>query len=156
MRATPPRKHGSDGGRRGVSESILIALDAFTGLTAAAGGVLLMVRPDGSLLQMAPSALAMLTQNSPFSDFLIPGMLLAGIVGGGMLSAATLLVKRRPYALETAMAAGAALVLFELTEWAAIGFMPLQAVEGGIGLLVLGLAARRWVAATRPLRRAVR
>jgi len=59
----------------GVREKLLIALEAFTGLTAIAGGVLLMVRPDGSLLQMAPSALAALARNSPFSDFFIPGLL---------------------------------------------------------------------------------
>jgi hypothetical protein len=139
---------------RDAGEKALIALEAFTGLTALAGGVLLMARPDGSLLQVAPTALAALGRNSPFADFLVPGLALAAIVGGGMLAAATLLMKRRPLALEAAMAAGGALVVFEIVEFAAIGFMPLQAVEAIVGLLVMGLAARSRLAMGRPGRRA--
>ena len=146
-----------DGAARcGVGEKILIALEVFTGLTAVAGGVLLMVRPDGSLLWIAPSALSALAHNSPLPDFFIPGLLLAVIVGGGMLSAATLLEQRRPYALELAMATGAALMIFEIVEFAAIGFMPLQAFEGVVALVVLGMAAQRWLAALRPMLHALR
>jgi hypothetical protein len=133
-----------------VGEKILIALEAFTGLTAVAGGVLLMVRPSGSLLWIAPSALSALAHHSPFPDFFIPGLLLAVIVGGGMLGAATLLSQRRAYALELAMATGAALMIFEIVEFAASGFMPLQAFEGVVALVVLGMAAQRWLAALRP------
>lgn len=148
------RAHGS-GAVLHANEKILVALETFTGLTAMAGGILLMARPDGSLLQMAPAALASLARNSPFPDFFLPGMALAGVVGGGMLGASTLLMRRRCYADEVAMAAGAALVLFEIIECAAIGFMPLQGFEGGVGLLVLGLAARHWSAAAHPLRHAL-
>ena len=154
-RASPGRRIPLGGAQRDAGEKVLIALEAFTGLTGVAGGVMLMARPDGSLLQMAPSALSALAHNSPFPNFFLPGLLLAGIVGGGMLSAAMLLVQRRPYALETAIAAGAALAIFELVESAAIGFMPLQVVEGVVGLLVLGLAARRWSAVPHPLRNAL-
>lgn len=150
------KRHRSDGGvRRGGDEKILIALEAFTGLTALAGGVLLMARPDGSLMQMAPAAFAALAQNSPFPDFFIPGLALAGIVGGGMLGAATSLWQRRPYAYEVAMAAGAALLAFEIVEFAAVGFNRLQAFEAIVGLLVAGLAAREW-AAFHPRRHALR
>ena len=142
--------------RRSVDETLLIALETFTGLTALAGGVLLMARPDGTLLAMAPSALAALARTSPFPDFFLPGLALAGMVGGGMLGAATLLIRRKPYALEVAMAAGAALVTFELVECAAIGFMPLQAFEGVVGAAVLGLALRRWLAGLHPRRHALR
>lgn len=140
----------SRGSPRDAGEKILIALELFTGLTALAGGVLLMARPDGSLLQVTSSALAALARNSPFPDFLLPGLALAVIVGGGMLGAAALLFERRPYALETAMAAGGALVIFEIFEFATIGFMPLQVFEAGVGLFVLALAARRSQTATQP------
>lgn len=156
MKSAGLRKHSPLGGpRHDADEKALIELAAFTGLTGVVGGAMLMARPDGSLLQVAPSALAALARHSPFSDFFIPGLLLAGVVGGGMLGAATLLVQRRPYALEAAMAAGGVLVIFEIAEFGAIGFMPLQVVEGVVGLLVLGLAARRWLAEVHPLRHAL-
>lgn len=47
---------------------------------------------------------------------------------------------------------GGALVIFEI---GAIDFMPLQVVEGVVGQLILGLAARRWLAKVRPLRHAL-
>lgn len=138
-----------------ANEKALVALETFTGLTAVGGGLLLMIRPDGSLLQMAPSALAALARQTPFTDFFLPGLALAGVVGGGMLGAAALLAHRQRYADELAMAAGAALILFEIVEFGAIGFMPLQAFEAGVGLLVLGLAARHWLNAAHPLRHAL-
>lgn len=113
---------------RDAGEKALIALEVFTGCTALAGGMLLLARPDGALLAIAllaiaPSALAALRQHRPFPDFFLPGLALAEVVGGGMLGAALLLVRRRPYALEVAMGAGVALVVFELIEYWAIGFM---------------------------------
>jgi hypothetical protein len=116
--------------RREASEKALIALEKLAGVIGVAGGVLLMARPDGSLLQMAPTALARLALRSPFPDFFVPGLLLAGGVGGGTLGAASLLSRRRTYALEAAIAARAALVIFEGVEYAALGFMPLQALAG--------------------------
>lgn len=50
---------------------------------------------------------------------------------------------------EVAIAAGVALVSFEIVEFAAIGFMPLQALEGVIGLVVVALAAQRMAARRR-------
>ncbi len=43
------RLAGSD--RRPADETILIALEVFTGLTAMIGGDLLMARPDGALMR---------------------------------------------------------------------------------------------------------
>src|SRR5689334_17760085 len=59
----------------------LAGLELFTGSAALAGGVLLAVAPDGSLLQADPAALA----GSPFADYRWPGVLLAALVGGGYL-----------------------------------------------------------------------
>jgi hypothetical protein len=144
------------GARRGVGEKVLIVLETFTGLTGGAGGALLMARPDGSLLQMAPAALSMLARTSPFQDFFVPGLLLAGIVGGGMLGAAALLFRQRPHALEAAIVAGAALIIFEVVEYAVIGFMPLQALEAAVGVAVMSLAAYRRLTGMRPPQHAAR
>jgi uncharacterized membrane protein (UPF0136 family) len=142
--------------QRDSSEKVLIALEVFTGLTGVAGGVLLMARPDGSLLQIPPATLSALARTSPFPDFFVPGLFLAGIVGGGMLGAAWLLSRRRPYALEAAIVAGTALIIFEVVEFAAIGFMPLQALEVVVGAVTLGLAVYHRSAKMRPQQHAVR
>ena len=128
--------------QRSASVKALFTLEAFTGLTGMVGGVLLTARPDGSLLQMPSSTLSALARHSPFPYFFVPGLLLAVIVGGGMLTAAVLHFQRRRYANEVAVAAGGSLVIFEIVEYSAIGFMPLQAFEAIVGLLVLGMAAR--------------
>jgi hypothetical protein len=51
---------------------LLFSLHLFLGLGAFAGGGMLILKPDGSLLGMEPGWLA----QSPFSPYLIPGFLL--------------------------------------------------------------------------------
>lgn len=135
-------------GRRGATETILMVLEAFLGIAAVAGGGCLMARPDGSLLALQPGLL----KGSPFADYAVPGMALAVVVGGGMFGGALLLGGRRRYALEVGMLAGGTLVLFEVAQVAAIGPNPQQAIYGGLGAIVLGMAARRRLAASRPRR----
>ena len=48
-----------------------------TGVTAAGGGLALVLRPDGSFLQAPLSVL----RHTPFASFLVPGLLLAAVVG---------------------------------------------------------------------------
>jgi hypothetical protein len=56
---------------------LVVALCLVAGVTAIAGGAALALRPDGSLLQ-APLALL---RHTPFRSFLVPGLVLAGVVG---------------------------------------------------------------------------
>ncbi len=56
---------------------ILICLQVFLGLNALVGGGAFLLAPDGHLIQMPLSNL----KNTPFSDFLIPGLLLFIFVG---------------------------------------------------------------------------
>jgi hypothetical protein len=116
----------------------LLALLGFTGAAAVVGGSLLMVRPDGSLLQADRSALA----GSPFRDWRLPGFLLAVLVGGGGLGAAGWTASRAPFARQLAVAYGAGLVGFEIAEWIWIGPHPLEVVFGAVGLAVAALAGR--------------
>ncbi|MCH6232851.1 hypothetical protein [Cognataquiflexum rubidum] len=51
---------------------LLLVLHLFLGLGALSGGGMLVLQPDGSLLGMEPGWLA----QSPFSSYLIPGLLL--------------------------------------------------------------------------------
>ena len=63
---------------------LLYFLHLFLGINACIGGFLLMLKLDGSLLQMNQDFL----KNSPFSNFFIPGVLLFTCVG--LLSVLTL------------------------------------------------------------------
>jgi hypothetical protein len=113
-------------------------LELVTGAAGLAGGVLLAVAPDGSLLRADPVALA----GTPFSDWRVPGVLLAGLVGGGFLLAGWWQWHEQQYARELSMAAGAGLVCFEAAELTWIGFQPLEAVFALVGVVIIGLAWR--------------
>ncbi len=69
---------------RARKRRLLPGLQLVTGACAPAGGALLMVAPDGSLLKTDPSVL----EGSPFTDWRVPGILLTVLVGGGVLDAA--------------------------------------------------------------------
>jgi hypothetical protein len=122
----------------GTAARVLVAIELATGAAALAGGLLLAVEPDGSLLQARSSAL----ENGPFGDWRVPGVLLAVLVGGGFLGAAWWQHRRRPFARELSMLAGAGLVVFEGFELLWIGAQPLEGVFAVVGLTVLALAVR--------------
>ena len=124
--------------RREVAQPVLVALELVTGVTGLVGGVLLAAAPDGSLLRADPATLA----GSPFSDWRVPGVLLAGMVGGGFLVAGWRQWRGHRYARELSMAAGAGLVCFEAAELAWLGFQPLEAVFAVVGVTVVALAWR--------------
>jgi len=63
-----------------LSRNILIGLLAMLGLGAIGGGGALILSPSGKLLGGLP--LAMLNK-TPFSDFLIPGIILFFVLGPG-------------------------------------------------------------------------
>jgi hypothetical protein len=122
--------------RPGVARRALVALELVTGVTGLVGGVLLAAAPDGSLLRADPATLA----GSPFSDWRVPGVLLAGLVGGGFLLAGWWQWRGHRYARELSMIAGAGLVCFEAAELAWLGFQPLEAVFAAVGGTVVTLA----------------
>lgn len=116
-----------------MSRRILVTLELVTGLTGLAGGALLAAAPDGSLLRADPATLA----GSPFTDWRVPGVLLAGLVGGGFLLAGW----RQWHGRGLSMTAGAGLVCFEAAELAWPGFQPLGAVIFAVvGVIVVLLA----------------
>jgi hypothetical protein len=124
--------------RRGSARRTLIALELVTGATGLAGGVMLAVAPDGSLLRADPATLA----GSPFSDWRMPGVLLAGLVGGGFLLAGWWQWRGHRHARELSMAAGTGLICFEAAELAWLGFQPLEAVFAAVGVIIVVLAWR--------------
>jgi hypothetical protein len=63
---------------------------ALLGLGAVAGGIALVVRPDGSVMGFDVAILA----GSPFRDFLVPGLILGGLFGLGSLAVAVIGLRR--------------------------------------------------------------
>jgi hypothetical protein len=135
--------------RRGRSdlagrERALVGVELATGVMALVGGALLAAEPDGSLLQADISALA----SSPFSDYRLPGLLLAAFVGGGFVGTALWQARGGALARELSVVAGAGIVVFEGAELVWLGFQPLEAVFAAVGVTVLalawGLPRHRW------------
>jgi hypothetical protein len=125
--------------RKSAKDEALPALELFTGTVGLAGGLALIAQPNGSLLRARMSALS----GSPFHDWRLPGLLLAGLVGGGFLLAGGLQLRGSPHARELSIFAGIGLVGFEVAEFAWIGFQPLEAVFALVGAGVALLAARQ-------------
>lgn len=127
------------GRRRPGERRLLIGIQLVTGASALAGGALLTIAPDGSLLQADPSAL----EGSPFTNWRVPGILLTVLVGGGLVVVACWQWRDGRHARAGSILAGLGLVGFEATELVCIGFQPLEAVFALVGVAIVGLAARQ-------------
>ncbi len=125
--------------RRGV-ERLLIVLSLFLAVTAVPSGMALILRPDGSALSMTPAML----DGTPFGSFLIPGMILAIVVGGSGVASAVMLLLRRPAAYPLAALCGAITIGWICGQLLLIRmYHPLQAIYALQGVVMLLLAGRR-------------
>ena len=117
----------------------LLAVEAFVAVTAFAGGLALMLGaliPDLSMVITPP---AEYLEGSPFSSYLVPGLVLALVLGGVHAIAFVLLLRRRPSALFAAAAAGYAALIWIFVQMMVIPFSFLQAVYFIAGAVELGL-----------------
>jgi menaquinone-dependent protoporphyrinogen oxidase len=113
---------------------VVLTLCAFTGLTAVLGGIGLVTAPRGSPSVPPLSVL----EATPFGSFLVPGLVLLLVVGGGNLVAAVMEARRLRYA-ELAAAAGGALVTgWIVVQMALIGVISwMQLLYLAVGLTTL-------------------
>lgn len=116
----------------GITETVI-------GAAGLAGGIMLAIRPDGSLLGMDTT----LISRTSFGDWRVPGILLAVFVGGGWLTAAVAEFRRARVATALSVTAGVGLVVFEVVEFSLIGWYWLEGVMAAAGLVVSLLAASR-------------
>jgi hypothetical protein len=111
---------------------VLAALCLVIGMTAIAGGVTLVARPDGGLLELPRAAL----DHTPFTSLLIPGLILLFVIGLGNLVAGLLVAADHPRGNPAAVLAGAALV-----GWIVVQMILLRTVDGlQVAYLLAGLA----------------
>jgi hypothetical protein len=128
----------SSGNSQEGTRMTIMVIEGLVGIAALIAGLLFVVRPDGSLLGMAKGTLS----ETGFSDYLVPGILLVVVVGGGTLVAAFAVGLRTRNAAEMVLASGAMLVLFEVVEEALIGLNPQQPLIVFLGLALIALSLR--------------
>lgn len=110
---------------------LLAGLCLLVGVAAIAGGVALVVRPDGSSIGLPPKLLA----STPFTSFLIPGLILL-VIGLGSSIAAALVVRNTPRADGAAFLAGLVLFGWTVIQMGIVGiFTVLQ-----LGCLIVAFA----------------
>lgn len=117
-------------------------LQAFIGVGAVAGGLVLVLDPSGATLGLPLDLL----EETPFASYLVPGIVLVVVNGLGSLAGAAMSFTRLRYAGETAMALGAFLIVWILAQgyWMA-GFHWLHWLYLSLGIVeaILGWSVRK-------------
>jgi len=123
----------------------LLILNAFIALSAITGGSLLIASPDGSGIQLS----AELLHNSPFTNFLIPGVILAVVVGGVNLVASLANMTRNKYLFEWSLTGGLLICGWVITQFFLVRmFHWLQLLYLITGILVILLSREgkgKWI-----------
>lgn len=120
--------------------NFLAVLQLFIGLGAVGGGLGLVLKPDGAYLGMPLELL----NSSPFSDFLVPGLVLLIVNGFGSIAGSISSFRRSRYAAEIALALGTFLVAWILIQvywihafhWLHALYLCLGIIEFALGWLL--------------------
>jgi hypothetical protein len=125
-------------------EIVLVVLEVILVIGAGAGGIALMARPESGL-GMGVNSLS----KSPFSNFLIPGIVL--FVANSLLPLAVVVVvlMRVRWSHLGHVAVGAALLIWIVVEMIWIAYNWLQPAFGVMAVLILGFAIWNWTRRTR-------
>lgn len=115
---------------------ILIGLMTFQGLSGLFGGIMLVFDPSGNSLNMPIDLL----KNSPFTNYLIPGIILLLILGILPLGVTNGLWKKQKWSWYGSLFVSLALLIWIFVEVLMIGYQaepPLQLIYGLAGILLL-------------------
>lgn len=122
--------------KKPISVYILLVLIIFQGLSALLGGIGMILDPSGKSQKIPISLL----DGSPFSNFLIPGLILFIVLGLYPLVVFYGLLKKLKWSWFAAFVLGGALIIWIVVEIIMIGYQsqpPLQLIYGIIGLIIL-------------------
>lgn len=114
----------------------LLILILFQGLSGIWGGIMLVLDSSGSLLQIPLHLLG----NSPFQDYLIPGLILLLLLGILPLVIVYALWNKLSWSVPGALLIGIMLVVWIVVQILMVGYQdnpPLQAIYGSIGVLII-------------------
>lgn len=122
---------------KNIGYTFLGLLQVFVGMGALAGGIPMLLNPKGSAQGLNPDMLA----NSPFTDFLIPAIILVSIHGLGSLIGANATMNRKKYSGLLGAFLGTALIIWIIvqyyfirtTNWLQPTFFIIGIVEVGLG-----------------------
>lgn len=117
---------------------VLTVLTALVGITAIAGGVALIVGAATSSTAGGAVPDRSYLGGSPFTSYIVPGVVLAVIVGGTHLLAALLVGRGSPSGPFAAAVAGFGLLIWIFVQMMFIPFSVLQAIYFVTGLAELG------------------
>jgi len=122
---------------------LLLIVLGFVAMTSVAGGVALALGswlgPERLGLPAEIQLPAEYLEGSPFSTYLVPGILLACVVGGLHTAAFVLLLRRSSLASPATTIAAYSILVWIFVQMSLIPFSALQAVYFGAGLAELGL-----------------
>lgn len=133
----PPRPASSE---RRTARRALIGLLVFQGVSGLAGGGALVADPSGELLRLP---IELIDDAPVITDYLLPGIALAGPLGLFALAAAWAVARRRAWAPTAAVLLGLMLTCFMVVEIVVTGpgVHWSQALYTAVGLGVLTLAS---------------
>jgi len=116
-------------------------LQIFIGIGAVPAALSMISDPSGNGLGMYVEMLS----NSPFSDFLIPGIFLLAVNGIGSLLGGVASFRRYRYAGEIAIGLGIFLIMWIIAQlyWLGIHWLHILYISLGIIELVIGLIMRK-------------
>jgi hypothetical protein len=112
---------------------LLIVILVIQAVGAIGGGAVLVISPDGDLMQQPLSQL----EGSPFDSYLIPGLILLVVLGIAPLVAAIGVWLRRPWAWWLAGVVGCGLLIWIAIELTIIDYHWLQPTYFGMGLAII-------------------
>ena len=116
---------------------LLFILVSFIALTATISGLLMISNPDGGILNLP----LRLLDETPFKNFMVPGILLTIIVGGVNLLAIFYNIQRHDKRYSWAMAGGFLLIGWLIAQMILIRTLHwLHFIYLGIGLLIILIA----------------
>jgi hypothetical protein len=120
-------------------KSLLFLLVSFVAITALLCGLLIIGDPDGGLMNLSPALL----ENTPFKNFLVPGIILTVVVGGVSMVALARNIQDHPKRYRWSIAAGVIMIGWIVVETLMIQhFTWMQAVYLSAGILIVLLASR--------------
>ncbi len=119
----------------------LVVLEVLVGLIAITGGVALVA---GAI----PFPVEWL-HGTPFSDYTIPGLVLAIVVGGSSLIAAATIFTGREMGLFASALAGFSMAGYEVVYRALVDHLDWFGVYFVLGVAIFGLATNLWMAEYR-------
>lgn len=110
----------------------VIIAQGLLALSAIPCGLMLMLAPDGRLLQMPLEVLT----NAPFTDFFWPGLILFAVLGIGHAVGLVLTFKRSVHASRAALTLGLGTIIWIVVQVVMTDpFHAMQVVIGGLGLI---------------------